>query len=173
MDYIRTRCGDPNLARNVDHRIGPKLAPSRIFVQRSALGLERGQHGQVETVFVDDRAARITGGDEHRPFLGEEARGMLADRAEALDHDSRTGELQLDMVPRYVDCADKTKTGGADLVERDAADLARQPDGAADLVLDPPHGQLVCAHVRSEEHTSELQSHVNLVCRLLLEKKKK
>src|SRR4051812_49718460 len=26
---------------------------------------------------------------------------------------------------------------------------------------------------RSEEHTSELQSHVNLVCRLLLEKKKK
>src|SRR5580698_4902691 len=28
-------------------------------------------------------------------------------------------------------------------------------------------------HDRSEEHTSELQSHVNLVCRLLLEKKKK
>src|SRR5207237_10554997 len=30
------------------------------------------------------------------------------------------------------------------------------------------------AHARrSEEHTSELQSHLNLVCRLLLEKKKK
>src|SRR5260370_29446337 len=28
-------------------------------------------------------------------------------------------------------------------------------------------------HERSEEHTSELQSHLNLVCRLLLEKKKK
>src|SRR5690242_20925953 len=28
-------------------------------------------------------------------------------------------------------------------------------------------------HGRSEEHTSEFQSHVNLVCRLLLEKKKK
>src|SRR5260370_3223688 len=26
-------------------------------------------------------------------------------------------------------------------------------------------------HYRSEEHTSELQSHLNLVCRLLLEKK--
>src|SRR5260370_39852167 len=26
--------------------------------------------------------------------------------------------------------------------------------------------------VRSEEHTSELQSHLNIVCRLLLEKKK-
>src|SRR5260370_7620777 len=29
------------------------------------------------------------------------------------------------------------------------------------------------ARARSEEHTSELQSHLNLVCRLLLEKKKK
>src|SRR5207237_10138849 len=29
------------------------------------------------------------------------------------------------------------------------------------------------AVARSEEHTSELQSHLNLVCRLLLEKKKK
>src|SRR5690242_21310303 len=32
------------------------------------------------------------------------------------------------------------------------------------------HARLV---LRSEEHTSELQSHVNLVCRLLLEKKKR
>src|SRR5438876_9150930 len=30
-----------------------------------------------------------------------------------------------------------------------------------------------CAVLRSEEHTSELQSPVHLVCRLLLEKKKK
>src|SRR5690606_40159276 len=29
-----------------------------------------------------------------------------------------------------------------------------------------------CFHIRSEEHTSELQSRENLVCRLLLEKKK-
>src|SRR5260221_6210708 len=32
------------------------------------------------------------------------------------------------------------------------------------------HSQKAC---RSEEHTSELQSHSDLVCRLLLEKKKK
>src|SRR5688572_33425050 len=31
----------------------------------------------------------------------------------------------------------------------------------------------ICSTVRSEEHTSELQSQSNLVCRLLLEKKKK
>src|SRR5260370_10795028 len=34
-------------------------------------------------------------------------------------------------------------------------------------------GSLGRAARRSEEHTSELQSHLNLVCRLLLEKKKK
>src|SRR5205809_3698253 len=34
----------------------------------------------------------------------------------------------------------------------------------------PPHLALVA---RSEEHTSELQSRLHLVCRLLLEKKKK
>src|SRR6266480_1173230 len=33
-------------------------------------------------------------------------------------------------------------------------------------------GMIRGGHIRSEEHTSELQSHVNLVCRLLLEKKK-
>src|SRR5690606_41312220 len=35
----------------------------------------------------------------------------------------------------------------------------------------PKHKKL--AKIRSEEHTSELQSRENLVCRLLLEKKKK
>src|SRR5690242_21564846 len=40
------------------------------------------------------------------------------------------------------------------------AALGAHKDDAKPLVL------------RSEEHTSELQSHVNLVCRLLLEKKK-
>src|SRR6266480_6084073 len=34
------------------------------------------------------------------------------------------------------------------------------------------HCRLRGRGARSEEHTSELQSHVNLVCRLLLEKKK-
>src|SRR5260370_5364224 len=37
----------------------------------------------------------------------------------------------------------------------------------------PDRGGIGLAHAgRSEEHTSELQSHLNLVCRLLLEKKK-
>src|SRR2546430_12255445 len=48
--------------------------------------------------------------------------------------------------------------------------LTWQPDpSAAPLHLDLS----VLFHERSEEHTSELQSQSNLVCRLLLEKKKK
>src|SRR5256885_14839284 len=43
--------------------------------------------------------------------------------------------------------------------------------GAAARVRTPSPDQLALA--RSEEHTSELQSPCNLVCRLLLEKKKK
>src|SRR4051812_49886847 len=41
----------------------------------------------------------------------------------------------------------------------------------ADVQLSGP-GRAAGDLRRSEEHTSELQSHVNLVCRLLLEKKK-
>src|SRR5438874_13375831 len=37
----------------------------------------------------------------------------------------------------------------------------------------PPASTVVVCTVRSEEHTSELQSRRDLVCRLLLEKKKK
>src|SRR5260370_6115825 len=45
-----------------------------------------------------------------------------------------------------------------------------QPHTSADV---DQVGQLVAdGRRRSEEHTSELQSHLNLVCRLLLEKKK-
>src|SRR5688572_32595821 len=40
-------------------------------------------------------------------------------------------------------------------------------------LFENPGAIVVCTDARSEEHTSELQSQSNLVCRLLLEKKKK
>src|SRR5260370_21785281 len=45
------------------------------------------------------------------------------------------------------------------------AAIGHMDQADAGALLQPLHG-------RSEEHTSELQSHLNLVCRLLLEKKK-
>src|SRR5438477_7535701 len=51
--------------------------------------------------------------------------------------------------------------------------LARLPQPDAVVMNGAPEHASLDAALRSEEHTSELQSHVNLVCRLLLEKKKK
>src|SRR2546430_12440328 len=50
----------------------------------------------------------------------------------------------------------------------------RDRKGLTQIVFRPEeNGELAKqAHTRSEEHTSELQSQSNLVCRLLLEKKK-
>src|SRR2546426_4065784 len=50
--------------------------------------------------------------------------------------------------------------------QRNQDDSRPHVDGRDGLTICPGHG-------RSEEHTSELQSPCNLVCRLLLEKKKK
>src|SRR5438034_9489970 len=46
--------------------------------------------------------------------------------------------------------------------------VAKRGARAVGIEIDAPH-----LAQRSEEHTSELQSHSDLVCRLLLEKKKK
>src|SRR5438105_9858547 len=60
----------------------------------------------------------------------------------------------------------------------DAAGGGGEPDGAErepgpECAGDEAEQQaLECGERRSEEHTSELQSRVDLVCRLLLEKKK-
>src|SRR5260370_16835478 len=64
------------------------------------------------------------------------------------------------------DCGPGTSRIGVPLAP-DAPPRARRGRRAdpADVGQSNPHS-------RSEEHTSELQSHLNLVCRLLLEKKK-
>src|SRR5690242_20848264 len=56
------------------------------------------------------------------------------------------------------------------LASRDFFD--NPPSGFCEHPLLTPRGEMTVDFTgRSEEHTSELQSHVNLVCRLLLEKK--
>src|SRR5690349_23352880 len=72
------------------------------------------------------------------------------------------------------------------LFRSDAEDLERMPverdcltdDRRVTCILAAPEGVAQHRHrrtatIRSEEHTSELQSRRDLVCRLLLEKKKK
>src|SRR2546426_5028039 len=88
------------------------------------------------------------------------------------------GELQLEVKPR-APVARVDLEFGTHRPDQLAADRETEPR-AREAVPTVPPGQperLVQAHepvgIRSEEHTSELQSPCNLVCRLLLEKKKK
>src|SRR2546422_8105148 len=67
------------------------------------------------------------------------------------------------VVLQEVDDAVRRRREPADRRER----LGERPDDEVDVV-----GQAEMRR-RSEEHTSELQSRLHLVCRLLLEKKKK
>src|SRR5690242_21273729 len=62
----------------------------------------------------------------------------------------------------------RSSTQGGGVNRRVSGRAWLQPD----LARDPGFRRGRAAETRSEEHTSELQSHVNLVCRLLLEKKK-
>src|SRR5438270_2588836 len=61
---------------------------------------------------------------------------------------------------------ERREAGQRDERERDDRTGTGVADGGGDALRRE-------VHLRSEEHTSELQSQSNLVCRLLLEKKKK
>src|SRR2546430_5042578 len=60
--------------------------------------------------------------------------------------------------------ADDDEAARGIVVAAESLDLLRREVGTLDLLAE--------GGLRSEEHTSELQSQSNLVCRLLLEKKK-
>src|SRR2546422_4731722 len=91
---------------------------------------------------------------------------------------SRGMPLRTDRILRYVvafcaACHREHPDRPLGLVPRLSGYLAEQ-DGKVWLVRGcPRHGKVVTLYDRSEEHTSELQSRLHLVCRLLLEKKKK
>src|SRR2546430_10195170 len=67
------------------------------------------------------------------------------------------------------------RSAGADQMIGGAGSDTFIVDDTGDTVVEALNGgtDTVKSSVRSEEHTSELQSQANLVCRLLLEKKKK
>src|SRR5207249_9058698 len=85
----------------------------------------------------------------------------------------RSSDLEAADVPVTVRAAQDRVVGAAGLevrpvVHREAGGV--EVGGAVEPELD---GEGMAGPHRSEEHTSELQSRFDLVCRLLLEKKKK
>src|SRR5260370_21597123 len=61
---------------------------------------------------------------------------------------------------------------GRPVVVKDTGFSDWLPTGQGVMAFRDTREVLAAIDSRSEEHTSELQSHLNLVCRLLLEKKK-
>src|SRR5207237_8877431 len=70
------------------------------------------------------------------------------------------------------DAQDRLEHDEADQEDHQADEEQRPPGPQGVLVVIPQRLHVHAQDARSEEHTSELQSHLNLVCRLLLEKKK-
>src|SRR2546427_8587024 len=68
--------------------------------------------------------------------------------------------------------SDRVLLLGPGIALSDCPRLRLRRVGRADDDAQVQHGVLPLQGERSEEHTSELQSQSNLVCRLLLEKKK-
>src|SRR2546430_8990541 len=75
-----------------------------------------------------------------------------------------------DALPISLPCDGGRNERSADQGFLGAGQKVRRELGLEDITQGP--GSERSIHVRSEEHTSELQSQSNIVCRLLLEKKK-
>src|SRR5260370_29604940 len=99
-------------------------------------------------------------------------RASHADREQAVDTLKAAfvqGRLTADELDERIGQALAARTY-ADLAAL-TTDLPADPDRVPVPVPTPPPAPVRRPRNRSEEHTSELQSHLNLVCRLLLEKK--
>src|SRR2546430_13011897 len=81
--------------------------------------------------------------------------------------DLRGGTLRLGVRRAEQDPPAPDSVLGPSYLEANGDELSVESDGGK--VVDDRFGRIGCVVARSEEHTSELQSQSNLVCRLLLE----
>src|SRR2546422_8514063 len=82
----------------------------------------------------------------------------------------RAQRIDPTLAPTFAEGRDRARGGSFDVIILDV----RLPGGTGfDLCGELRRGGSTTPVLRSEEHTSELQSRLHLVCRLLLEKKKK
>src|SRR5207249_5778548 len=115
--------------------------------------------------------ARLLALVEVPALLAREAQARQRDLGRVLelhvDHDDGRRE---DALLGILDRAREDLLADRDVVDPDLPELPRP---VVDVAVRDAPGLLVDEEDRSEEHTSELQSRFDVVCRLLLEKKKK
>src|SRR5438876_1533029 len=148
---MSTRTGEPDTSVQCDEAVG---AVDDI-----------GQHDEaavrhVGGVFQGDATllAAVGAGEQLDAARGQRAQTAIGERAHAV----------VDQIQVHVGAAVERGLGEAEC-GGEVRMLGRRRDHQPELFA----GQLHRGSSRSEEHTSELQSPVHLVCRLLLEKKKK
>src|SRR3989454_805131 len=148
------------LERLVD--AGQTVKRGQALMRIDPADLRLAMRAHEEAVVAARARARQTADDEARYrdlVAGGAVSASAYDKAKA---DAESARAQLNAAEARADVA-RNETGYAVLVA--------DGDGVVVETLAEP-GQVVNAGQRSEEHTSELQSPCNLVCRLLLEKKK-
>src|SRR5690606_40931819 len=131
-------------------RTGARCRPSRIF--------------PVSTIYSPQAPARLNTSRKHAMASNRSSKVIITCAVTGAVHTPSMSEY-LPLTPDQIvqNAVDAANAGAAivHLHARDPSDGRPTPDPA------------VFDQIRSEEHTSELQSRENIVCRLLLEKKKK
>src|SRR5256885_6321962 len=143
--------------------------------------------GPNQVLIVSGRKHRITDADgttQYRGFRVVKGGGTFVIPViekvdllslELLTIDVQTPEVYTSKgVPVRVDGVAQIKVKGDDISIATAAEqfLSKSTEDIKNIAMQTLEGHLRAILGRSEEHTSELQSPCNLVCRLLLEKKK-
>src|SRR5262249_56438536 len=153
---------DPLVANSILQHIFEGVNGDSVYRGASFLAGKLGQKVASANVTVVDDGTMV-GGFGSSPFDGE---GIPTRRTVVIDN----GVLSSYVLNTYT-----AKKLGLETTGNASRGLAGTPGiGPGNYFLQPgakTPRQLI-ADVRSEEHTSELQSLTNLVCRLLLEKKK-
>src|SRR5256886_13196291 len=107
--------------------------------------------------------------EDRRAVLAAEIEALAVAGGRIVDPPERLQQLRVADLGRIEPHLDRLRVAGAAPADPPVARVRHISAGIADSGLQHP---VDLAEGRSEEHTSELQSQSNLVCRLLLEKKK-
>src|SRR5690606_22520750 len=148
-------------------RLPGAASPARHAAEGWLAAFEGREHHQDGTAGEPEaRLLWFTGAALYRDGESEAGRGRVE---EALAHARKVGD-------RWTEAAALAERAGHRLDDGDVPASRADARHSAEIFRElADRWGLLRAHapLRSEEHTSELQSRENLVCRLLLEKKKK
>ena len=124
MQNIRAGGGNPDLTLDVNNSLAVEpISPIEIHYASAPL-LYGNQRIHVDPRRVGERAARIRNTNKNRPTRSEKAGSMPANRAEALNCDTRPAQFQIAELARDVDTGGEPEAGRADLIERNASKFA-------------------------------------------------